>query len=89
MFHEFILQIGNQDDMGAKSENGIRTRQILDEYYRDFHERNPQLKVFSVHLHLDEVTPHLHIDFVPFTNDSKRGFGYPCVTEIIACGSRI
>ena len=48
-------------------------RQILDEYYRGFQERNPQLKVFSAHLHMDEATPHLHIDFVPFTTGSKRG----------------
>lgn len=46
---------------------------ILDEYYRGFQERNPQLRVFSAHLHLDEATPHLHIDFVPFTTGSKRG----------------
>lgn len=38
-----------------------------------FRERNPTLKVFSAHLHMDEATPHLHIDFVPFTTESKRG----------------
>ena len=59
--------------MGAESENGMLARQVLDEYYRGFQERNPQLKVFSAHLHLDEATPHLHIDFVPFTTGSKRG----------------
>ena len=46
---------------------------MLDEYYQGFQERNPQLKVFSAHLHMDEATPHLHIDFVPFTTGSKRG----------------
>ncbi|MBE6753839.1 MAG: recombinase, partial [Ruminococcaceae bacterium] len=30
-------------------------------------------RVFSAHLHMDEATPHLHIDFVPFTTGSKRG----------------
>ena len=49
--------------MSAESENGQLARQILDEYYRGFQERNPYLKVFSAHLHLDEATPHLHIDF--------------------------
>ena len=29
--------------------------------------------MFSAHLHMDEATPHLHIDFVPFTTGSKRG----------------
>ena len=72
-FHELILQIGDRENMSAESENGELARQILDEYYRGFQERNPQLKVFSAHLHMDEATPHLHIDFVPFTTGSKRG----------------
>lgn len=72
-FHEIILQIGNKEDMSAESENGVLAKQVLDEYYKGFQKRNPQLKVFSVHLHMDEATPHLHIDFVPFTTGSKRG----------------
>ncbi len=72
-FHELILQIGDKENMSAESENGQLARQVLDEYYRGFQERNPQFKVFSAHLHLDEATPHLHIDFVPFTTGSKRG----------------
>lgn len=31
------------------------------------------MKVFSAHLHMDEETPHLHVDFVPYTTGSKRG----------------
>ena len=73
LFHELILQIGDKENMSAKSENGELARQILDEYFRGFQERNPNLKVFSAHLHADEATPHLHIDFVPFTTGSKRG----------------
>ena len=72
-FHELILQIGDKENMSAESEHGQLAREILDEYYRGFQERNPQLKVFSAHLHMDEATPHLHIDFVPFTTGSKRG----------------
>lgn len=72
-FHELILQIGDRENMSAESENGALARRVLDEYYRGFQERNPQLKVFSAHLHMDEATPHLHMDFVPFTTGSKRG----------------
>lgn len=72
-FHELILQIGDKENMSAESENGQLAREVLDEYYRGFQERNPNLKVFSAHLHMDEATPHLHIDFVPFTTGSKRG----------------
>ena len=72
-FHEIILQVGNRDDMSADSEEGQLAAAVLDEYMKSFQERNPQLRVFSAHLHMDEATPHLHIDFVPFTTGSKRG----------------
>lgn len=72
-FHEIILQIGNKDDTGAITEDGELAAKVLDEYMGKFQERNPTLKVFSAHLHMDEATPHLHIDFVPYTTGSKRG----------------
>lgn len=72
-FHEIILQVGNRDDMSADSEEGQLAAAVLDEYMKGFQARNPQLRVFSAHLHMDEATPHLHIDFVPFTTGSKRG----------------
>lgn len=74
-FHEIIVQIGNRDDMGAVNWEGEVAKKILDEYYQSFRQRNPNLRVFSAHLHMDEATPHLHIDFVPFTTGSKRGLG--------------
>jgi FtsZ-binding cell division protein ZapB len=72
-FHEIIIQIGNREDTGADTEIGRQAEEALKEYYAGFQERNPQLRVFSAHLHMDESTPHLHIDFVPFMTGSKRG----------------
>ena len=72
-FHEIILQVGNKDDMSADSDEGRLAVAVLDEYMKAFQERNPNLRVFSAHLHMDEATPHLHIDFVPLTTGSKRG----------------
>ena len=73
LFHEVILQIGNKDDTNAKSEEGQIAKEILIEFMEDFQKRNPNLYVFSAHLHMDEETPHVHIDFVPFIRNSKRG----------------
>ena len=70
-FHEIILQVGGKGNMNADTENGELAKQILDEYYQGFQERNPQLRVFSAHLHMDEATPHLHIDFVPYVTGWK------------------
>ena len=72
-FHEIILQIGDRETMGAETEEGRLAAKILDEYMQDFQRRNPTLRVFSAHLHMDEATPHLHIDFVPYIIGSKRG----------------
>lgn len=71
-FHEIILQIGDKDNMGAKSENGQPAAKVLDKYMQDFRRRNPTLSVFRVHLHMDEATPYLHIDFVLYTTERKQ-----------------
>ncbi len=73
LFHEVIFQIGNKDDMNVKSADGQIAEEILIEFMQEFQGRNPNLYVFSAHLHMDEETPHLHIDFVPFIRNSKRG----------------
>lgn len=73
LFYEVIFQVGNIENMASKSEEGQLGAKVLDEFMRSFQERNPYLKVFSAHLHMDEATPHLHVDFVPFTTGSRRG----------------
>ena len=73
LFHEVIFQIGNEKDTSNDSKEGALAKEALCSFMKEFAERNPSLRVFSAHLHMDEATPHLHIDFVPFTTDSKRG----------------
>ena len=63
--------IGNKDDMGVLTENGALAKELLDEYMQGFQERNPTLRVFGAFLHMDEATPHLHIDFVPYVSGWK------------------
>lgn len=72
-FHEIVVQIGNKDDFGIDKQTAELAEKALDNYVCTFQKRNPYLRVFSAHMHLDEATPHLHIDFVPFTIGSKRG----------------
>lgn len=72
-FYEIIVQVGNHNDMGVGSHNESLAKAILEDYMRCFEARNPNLFVFNAHLHMDEATPHLHIDFIPFTTESKRG----------------
>lgn len=72
-FYEIIVQVGNREDMGIGSPNEAVAKRILEDYLRRFEERNPNLFVFNAVLHMDEATPHLHIDFIPYTTRSTRG----------------
>lgn len=72
-FHELIVQIGNVEDSPVGSEEGKLTTKILQEYAKDFQNSNPQLKITTLTLHLDEATPHIHLDFIPFATNQKRG----------------
>ena len=72
-FYEIIVQVGNHNDMGIGSRNEPIAKAILEDHMLSFEKQNPYLFVFNATLHMDEATPHLHIDFIPFTIDSKRG----------------
>ena len=73
LFQEIIVMFGNSENCGVGSENWETAKTMLEEYMRDFEKRNPNLKVFNAVMHLDEATPHLHIDFVPVCRGQKQG----------------
>ena len=76
-FYEIVVQIGRKEDTGVVDDQGNLTesakeaRQILDEYARSFQERNPNLYLFNAVLHMDEATPHLHLDYIPVAHGYK------------------
>lgn len=72
-FYELVFQIGNKDDTPCGTPDAEIATNILREYYDDFLKRNPHIRVFNAVIHLDEATPHLHVDFVPFATGQSRG----------------
>lgn len=72
-FYELVIQIGNRDDTSVDSETGNLATEILKEYAIHFERNNPHLKVCNLVIHLDETSPHIHLDFVPFATEQKRG----------------
>lgn len=72
-FYELIFQIGNKDDTPCGTRDAEIATEILREYYEDFLKHNPNIRVFNAVIHLDEATPHLHVDFVPFATEQSRG----------------
>lgn len=73
LFYENIVQIGNMFDSHIDSSQGEICKKVLDDYMRSFEIRNPNLYVFNAVLHLDEQTPHLHIDYIPIGHNYKNG----------------
>jgi hypothetical protein len=71
-FYEVVVQFGCMKTSPVGSAEGEVVKQLLDEYMKSFQERNPNLKVFAAHLHMDESAPHLHIDFVPFYTKGRQ-----------------
>ena len=79
VFYENVVQIGKMSDFGVVDENGnitenaLKAKEILDEYVKTFQERNPNLYLFNAVLHMDEATPHLHLDYFPVAHGYKKG----------------
>ncbi len=76
-FYEVVVQIGRKEDTGVLGMDGKLSidaeaaKMILDEYARTFQERNPNLYLFNAVLHMDEATPHLHLDYIPVAHGYK------------------
>lgn len=78
VYYEAIVQFGSVQDAPCGSERGEVAKKMLDDYMKGFQKRNPNLHVFNAVLHMDEASPHLHIDFIPFyttgrTNGLSKG----------------
>ncbi len=64
-FYEHLVYIGTRKDTGVGTPDAEITTECLCEYMEGFQARNPNLYVFNAVLHLDESTPHLHINYIP------------------------
>ncbi len=65
-YYEVVVQFGDMKNAPCGSARGEIVREMLDEFMNGFQARNPNLFVFNAVLHLDEASPHLHIDFIPY-----------------------
>ncbi len=73
LFYEVIFQIGDMKDTAVGTEDGEQAANILQEFYEKLQANNPHIHIFNAVIHMDEATPHLHIDFIPIATESKRG----------------
>lgn len=68
-FYEFIVQVGNQNDQPDQK----KCVDILEDFNKMIQTDYPNMKIFNSVIHVDESTPHLHLDFIPIGEGYKKG----------------
>lgn len=69
---EMIIQVGDKDDFSNK-QDFEKANKILEEWLSGFEKRNPNLKIYNAVIHNDEMSPHMHLNFVPIASGYKPG----------------
>lgn len=72
LFYEDVVQWGKKEDF-QNPQTRERAKEALVKYVEGFEERNPNLKLIGAYIHMDEASPHLHLDYVPVANGYSRG----------------
>lgn len=73
LFYEDVVQWGSKEDFQNSPETRQKAKEALMEYVRTFEQRNPNLKLVGAYIHMDEASPHLHLDYVPVAHGYSRG----------------
>jgi len=69
---EFIVQVGERDDHKTQRDRE-KSRDMLKTWFKGFEKENPRLHVYNAVIHMDEATPHMHINLVPVAEGYKNG----------------
>lgn len=74
-FYEIVVQIGDKNTCNIlnNKEQAENAKNVLIEYVKGWQVRNPNLRVFNATIHMDETTPHLHLDYIPVATGYKQG----------------
>jgi hypothetical protein len=70
-FYEDLVQVGTMEDTGCGTPDAEIAIQALKEYAEGFEKRNPNFYVFNSVIHVDEATPHLHLDYIPLAHNNR------------------
>lgn len=72
LFYEDVIQWGKKEDF-ISLQTREQAKEALVQYVRGFEERNPNLKLIGAYIHMDEASPHLHLDYIPVAKGYSRG----------------
>lgn len=71
-FYEDVVQWGSKEDFTSQ-EMREKAKEALVQYVEGFEVRNANLKLIGAYIHMDEASPHLHLDYIPVAHGYKRG----------------
>lgn len=67
--YECVIQVGNRDTFSANDEvNRAIAARLYQQYFEEWKEMFPHFEPVIAAIHMDEATPHLHIEYVPWAN---------------------
>lgn len=72
LFYEDVVQWGKKEDFNNPYTLN-KAKEALIEYAESFEQRNPNLKLIGAYIHMDEASPHLHLDYIPVAHGYSRG----------------
>lgn len=73
LFYEDVLQWGKKEDFEKNPKLREMAADALAAYALNFEKRNPNLKLIGAYIHMDEASPHLHLDYIPVAHGYSRG----------------
>ena len=71
-FYEDVVQWGSKEDFTSQKKKK-KAKEALVQYVEGFEQRNPCLKLIGAYIHMDEASPHLHLDYIPVATGYSRG----------------
>lgn len=69
-FYELIFQIGDKDNPDTLNQISPK---VLAKTVKVIKEKYHNIIIIGAYIHLDEKTPHLHLDYIPVCHNQKRG----------------
>lgn len=75
-FYEDVVQWGSMKDFKDSPETREKAKEALLQYAKGFQARNPNLRLVGAYIHMDEASPHLHLDYVPVAHGYKNGLQF-------------
>ena len=68
--YEMVVQVGGKEKGQLSKEESV---EILLKHLKEFERRNPNMYICGAYLHMDETTPHIHVDFIPVATGYEKG----------------